>query len=82
MVTLAELKAILLPLTMGYTWGEMTIKDLWTMGAPTPDSNILNERRIIFPGQLAKWLEDVLTKQGRPPDEAGKAFIKLQGMSR
>jgi len=82
-VTLAELTAILMPVTAGYVWGEKTIKDLWTLGAPTPDSVAgPSERRIVFPGQLAKWLGDVLTKQGRPPDAAGKAYIGLQRLSR
>lgn len=77
-VTYAQIVAILGPLTLGYTWGENTIRDLWLMGAPTPDSTPTNERRIVFPAQLAKWLEDVLTKQGRPLDEAAKAYLELR----
>lgn len=81
MVTYPELVTILQPLTMGYAWGEGTIRDLWLMGAPTPDSTVLRERRIVFPGQLAKWLEDVLTRQGRPLDDAAKAYTQLRRMT-
>lgn len=82
-VTLAELRCILEPLTIGYAWGEKTIVDLWTLGAPTPDSGPgTEERRIVFPGQLAKWLEDVLNRQGRPLDEAAHIYVELQELSR
>lgn len=81
MVTYPELVTILQPLTMGYTWGENTIRDLWLLGAPTPDSTTANERRIVFPGQLAKWLEDVLTRQGRPLDDAAKAYAELRRLT-
>lgn len=77
-VTYAQIVAILGPLTLGYSWGENTIRDLWLMGAPTPDSTPTNERRIVFPGQLAKWLEDVLTRQGRPLDDAAKTYMELR----
>lgn len=77
-VSLPELKAILLPLTMGYAWGEGTIHDLWIMGAPLPQDT---SKRIVFPNQLAKWLEDVLNRQGRPLDEAAKAYMSLRKMS-
>jgi len=77
-VTLPELKARLLPLTQGYRWGESTIYDLWIMGAPLPHDTA---RRIVFPGQLAKWLEDVLNRQGRPLDEAAKAYNDLREIS-
>lgn len=80
-VTYAELVAILQPLTMGYAWGEGTIRDLWLLGAPTPDSTATRERRIVFPGQLAKWLEDVLTRQGRPLDDGAKAYTQLRRMT-
>ena len=84
MVTLAELKAALMPLTVGYAWGEGTIHDLWIMGAPTPNSLLgtAEERRIVFPGQLAKWLVDVLERQGHTLDEAARTYADLQEMSR
>jgi len=78
LVTYPELAAILQPLTMGYAWGEGTIRDLWLLGAPTPDSTAQHERRIVFPGQLAKWLDDVLTRQGRPLDDAAKVYVQLR----
>lgn len=65
--TLAEARAILGPVTLGYAWGESTIKDLWSQCAPTPDCGPGRvERRIISPAHLGKWLEDVLARQGRP----------------
>ena len=81
-VSEAELNIVLQPVTAGYAWGEGTIGDLWRMGAPTPDSTIDNERRIVFPSQLAKWLEDVLDRQGRPLDGVAKAYNSLQEISR
>ena len=36
--SLVEARAILGPVTLGYAWGESTIKDLWSQCAPTPDS--------------------------------------------
>ena len=77
-VTQAELRAILLPITVGYAWGEGTIHDLWLLGAPTPQDTA---RRIVFPGQLAIWLEDVLNRQGRPLDEAAKTYMQLRKLS-
>ncbi len=77
-VTYAQLQAILQPITEGYAWGEGTIRDLWLLGAPTPQDL---QRRIVFPGQLAKWLEDVLTRQGRPLDDAAKTYMELRKQS-
>lgn len=82
-VTLDELKRILSPLTVGYAWGEGTIHDLWKIGAPTPNSALgtASERRIVFPGQLAAWLDDVLKRQGHSLDEAARAYMELRKMS-
>lgn len=77
-VTYTELCTILQPITLGYAWGEGTIRDLWLLGAPTPQDTA---RRIVFPGQLAKWLEDVLNRQGRPLDDAAKAYMELRKKS-
>lgn len=74
-VTYTELEQILAPLTLGYAWGENTIRDLWLLGAPVPQQPA---RRIVFPNQLAKWLEDVLTRQGRPLDDAAKTYMQLR----
>lgn len=77
-VTYNELVAILQPITLGYAWGEGTMRDLWLLGAPTPQDT---SKRIVFPGQLAKWLEDVLTRQGRPLDDAAKTYMELRKKS-
>lgn len=77
-VTYGELTTILQPITLGYAWGEGTIRDLWLLGAPLPHDT---SRRIVFPGQLAKWLEDVLNRQGRPLDEAAKTYMELRKKS-
>jgi hypothetical protein len=77
-VSYAELCKILQPITVGYAWGEGTIHDLWIMGAPLPHDT---SKRIVFPNQLAKWLEDVLTRQGRPLDDAAKTYKELRKKS-
>ena len=77
-VTYTQLATILQPITVGYKWGEDTIRDLWLLGAPTPQDTA---RRIVFPNQLAKWLEDVLTRQGRPLDDAAKTYMQLRKQS-
>lgn len=78
LVTYPELRTRLMAVTAGYAWGEGTIRDLWLLGAPMPNDPA---RRIVFPGQLAKWLEDVLAKQGRPLDEAAKTYNDLRKIS-
>lgn len=77
-VTYAELVTILGPLTLGYAWGEDTIRDLWLLGAPLPQEPA---RRIVFPNKLMEWLDDVLTRQGRPLDEAAKTYLELRKKS-
>jgi hypothetical protein len=77
-VTLQELEAILLPVTMGYAWGVDTIHDLWKIGAPMPNDN---SRRIVFPKKLAEWLADVLQRQGRPLDDMARVYLQLRSMS-
>ena len=79
-MTYPQLETVLLPLTIGYAWGVNTIYDLWKIGAPTPDSTPGNEKRIIFPGQLMKWLEDVLTRQGRPLSDGAKLYARMTQM--
>lgn len=79
-MTYPQLETVLLPLTIGYAWGVNTIHDLWKIGAPTPDSTLGNEKRIIFPGQLMKWLEDVLTRQGRPLSDGAKLYARMTQM--
>jgi len=77
-VSYPELVRVLQPITFGYAWGEGTIRDLWLLGAPLPHAP---EKRIVFPGQLAKWLEDVLERKGQPLDVAAKAYNGLQKLS-
>lgn len=77
-VTFDELKAIIGPITQGYAWGENTIRDLWLLGAPVPHKSTA---RIVFPHQLAKWLEDVLNRQGRPLTDAAKTYMELRTKS-
>lgn len=73
--TLQEAYAILGPLTLGYAWGQNTIKDLWSQCAPTPNSGPGKpEKRIISPAHLGKWLEDVLARQGRPMSDQASIY--------
>ena len=71
----SELWRVLLPLTIGYTWGESTIKDLWTCLAPVP--GFTEERRIVSPAHLGEWLADVLEKRGLPLDVQAQAYNQL-----
>lgn len=64
LVTIAELRAKLLPLTFGYKWGEDAIHDLWKLGAPVPVNPGEPERRILLPRQFEKWFNDVATRKG------------------
>jgi hypothetical protein len=65
-VTLAELRGVLLPLCAGWSWAEGAILDLWKLGAPTPDSGPgVPERRILLPGQFARWWGEVAARTGR-----------------
>ena len=82
--TLDEAKAILGPVTVGYTWGEGTIKDLWSQCAPTPDSGPGRvEKRIISPAHLGEWLADVLERQGRPMTDQASVYSKfVSGVNR
>lgn len=73
--TYEEIHAILYPLVMNDAWGKDTIHDLWKIGAPLPDGS---GKRIIFPGKLASWLTDVLTRQGRPLTEAAQFYLQLR----
>lgn len=63
-VTLAELKAKLLPICLGNKWGEGTIVDLWKKGAPVPQPEGEPERRILIPGQFKKWWDDLHQRLG------------------
>lgn len=65
-VTEADLVATLMPYMVGYPWALDTIGDLWRMGAPdmTPRLPGLPEKRILNPGQFAKWWADVSQRSG------------------
>lgn len=75
-VTYDQLVKILQPITMGYKWGEQTIRDLWLIGAPIPP-----DKRIVFPGKLAEWLADVMERKGQPLDAAANVYLDLLGDS-
>ena len=78
-LTYKQLEAAVWPIIAYDGWGKDTIGDLWRMGAPTPESTPQNEKRIVFPSQLMKWLSDVLQRQGRPLDDMAKVLaITLQ----
>jgi hypothetical protein len=71
MVTLPQLRRILLPYTHGWQWAEDAIVDLWRMGAPDPAASVCpyqpacpdlmcpHIRRILLPTQFATWWQDV-----------------------
>lgn len=63
-VTLADLKATLLPYCFGWKWAETAITDLWLMGAPMPTGPGQPEQRILLPNQFAKWWGEVQTRMG------------------
>lgn len=65
-VTEADLVATLMPYIMDYPWALDTIGDLWRMGAPEMRPRLpgLPEKRIINPGQFAKWWADVAVRAG------------------
>ena len=76
--TLEEARTILLPITLGYAWGEGTITDLWSWCAPTPDSGPGRpEKRIISPAHLGEWLADVLERQGRPMTDQASVYSEF-----
>lgn len=65
-VTEAELVSTLMPFMLGYPWALDTVGDLWRMGAPDPSPRLPGtpERRILLPGQFAKWWADVSARAG------------------
>lgn len=65
-VTEADLVVTLMPYIMGYPWALDTIGDLWRMGAPDPAKRLPGqpEKRILNPGQFAKWWADVSARAG------------------
>lgn len=63
-VSLAELRAKLLPLCLGYAWAEGAIVDLWLKGAPVPQPASEPERRILIPTHFAAWWAEVQQRMG------------------
>lgn len=63
-VTLAELQRVLHRYTFGYKWAEDAIVDLWKLGAPLPQPANEPERRVLLPGQFAKWWAELAQRMG------------------
>lgn len=63
-VSLADLKAKLLPLCLGYAWAENAIVDLWKKGAPVPQAQGEPERRILIPTHFAMWWNEIQQRMG------------------
>jgi len=63
-VSLADLKAKLLPLCLGYAWAEGAIVDLWLKGAPVPQPGNQPERRILIPAHFSAWWAEVQQRMG------------------
>lgn len=80
-VTLAEFRAIMEPFTATDTWAQSTLIDLWTQGPPTPNSvyGTPAERRYVFPGQLYKWMADILNRKGQPLDVTANVYKTIRG---
>lgn len=78
-LTFAELEAAVAPLLAVDAWARSTLIDLWTKGAPTPQSvyGSPNEKRIVFPGQLYNWLADVMIRKSIQLD-AGSIYKNLR----
>lgn len=63
-VSLADLKAKLLPLCLGYAWAEGAIVDLWKKGAPVPQPEGEPERRILIPKHFEAWWNEIQQRMG------------------
>lgn len=63
-VSLADLKAKVLPLCLGYAWAEGAIVDLWKKGAPVPQPAGAPERRILIPQHFATWWGEIQQRMG------------------
>ena len=80
-MTYQQLRYTLEPLAHGYPWAEGTIHDLWMLGSPQPPmmpgAMIGEDVRLIVPSQLIAWLEDVLTRQGRPLSDSARLYAHM-----
>lgn len=64
-VTLAQLQRTLLPLVVGYKWGEDTITDLWNESTPIPQNSLHEpQKRLILPSRFLGWWADVQQRMG------------------
>jgi len=63
-VTLAELQRVLKRYTFGMKWAEDAVVDLWRTGAPMPQLAGQPERRVLLPGQFAKWWAELAQRMG------------------
>lgn len=83
-LTYQQLQAVLGPIVLGYKWGEDTIMDLWRLGAPVPPQpgRPQTGERLILPSQLMAWLEDVLTRQGRPLSQSAQLYAQMIKMEK
>lgn len=64
-VTEADLIESLAPYIASYPWALDTIGDLFRLGAPDPNQVVFpgyQERRVLMPGQFAKWWADVAAR--------------------
>ena len=76
MVSIAVLRAVLLPKLQGWSWASDAIVDLWKMGAPDPQHCVCPKKprcpeltcphvkRLLLPRQFAKWWKEVADRQG------------------
>lgn len=80
-VTLTEFRGIMEPFTANDNWAQSTLIDLWTQGPPTPSSvyGTPTEQRYVFPGQLYKWMADILNRKGQPLDVAADVYNTMRG---
>lgn len=44
---------------------------------PMPGAAVASDVRLIVPSQLMKWLEDVLTRQGRPLSDSAQLYAQM-----
>jgi len=65
-VTFNQLRNKLAPyLSVSPREATLELHDLWSMGAPTPDSRPgVEERRILFPNQFSKWWKELCKRHG------------------
>lgn len=64
-VTWDDLLRVLFPIVRAYPWAMDELRDLWLLGAPTPDSGPgVPEKRILLPHQFEQWWEHITRRMG------------------